>query len=195
MREIISAIMLLFIPSFIFADYTVIMKNGTELTGIKSYSEKGDEVYLYLDTGYMIFPKKDIAGIEGTEANENEESEIKTDSEKAESQDAGFPQRAPVIQETSKKKTEEIEEVKRNEMVNEYKNIMSDIRALEARENSLVNQINEKAGKRFSYNTIQLKQLEKEIEPLNNELKEVRQKKSELVERKRNIENELQEIK
>jgi chromosome segregation ATPase len=187
--------MFLFIPAFIFADYTVIMKNGTELTGIKSYTEKGDEIYFYLEKGYMIFPKKDIIGIEGFEAAETEESEIKTDSEKTEDKDTGVSRRTPVTQEQSEKKTEEIGKTRLNELTNEYKSIMSEIRSLEARENSLVNQINEKSSKRFNYNKIQLIQLEKEIEPLNNELKEVKQKKAELVERKKNIENELQEIK
>ncbi len=195
MKKIAFIVIFIFIPGFIFADYTVIMKNGTEVTGIKSYSEKGDEIYLYLDTGYMIFPKKDIEGIEGSEAIEPEESENKVDSEKVEGQNTRVPQKSPVIQEPSEKKTKEVEKTRQDELANEYKSIMSEIRALEGRENNLVNQINEKSGKRFSYNKIQLIQLEKEIEPLNNELKEVRKKKAELVERKKNIENELQEIK
>lgn len=195
MKKIAFIVIFIFIPGFIFADYTVIMKNGTEVTGIKSYSEKGDEIYLYLDTGYMIFPKKDIDSIEGSEAIEPEESENKVDSEKVEGQNTRVPQKSTVIQEPSEKKTREVEKTRQDELANEYKSIMSEIRALEGRENSLVNQINEKSGKRFSYNKIQLIQLEKEIEPLNNELKEVRKKKAELVERKKNIENELQEIK
>lgn len=195
MRKIIFTMTFLLVPTFIFADYTVIMKNGTELTGIKSYVEKGDEIYLYLDTGYMIFPKKDIVGIEGSETIEPEESEIKTDSEKVENQDASVPKRPPVIHEQSEKKTEEVEKIRQSELVNEYKSVMSDIRALESKESNLVNQINEKAGKRISYNKIQLKQLEKELEPLNKELDEIKKQKAELVKRKNLLENEIQEMK
>lgn len=195
MKKIVFIIMFFLIPAFVFADYTVIMKNGTELTGIKSYTEKGDEIYLYLETGYMIFPKKEILGIEGSETVEADESENKTDAEKAENQDREGIKERQLIQERTEEKQEASEKTRFNELANEYKSLMSEIRKLESAENLLVNQINEKTGKRFSYNTIQLKQLEKEIEPLNKELNEIRQKKAGLVKRKNAVEAELQDMK
>ena len=64
-----------------------------------------------------------------------------------------------------------------NELSAGLDSISSELRNVYEQENRLVNEINEKTGRRFSYNLIQIKQLEKELEPLRAELADVRQRR------------------
>jgi septal ring factor EnvC (AmiA/AmiB activator) len=54
--------------------------------------------------------------------------------------------------------------------------------------------INEKTGKRLNYNIIQLRQLEKELETLRQELSADQQKKAALIAQRSSIESELKSM-
>ena len=71
--------------------------------------------------------------------------------------------------------------------------VSTEIRAVEAEEARLVASINEKRGKKY-YNVIQLRQIEKETEPLQQELVTIQQKKKELIGRKNSLEDEIKAL-
>ena len=80
------------------------------------------------------------------------------------------------------------------ELRNEYDSITSELRDVQEQESRLVQEINEKTGRRFSYNLIQMKQLEKDVEPLKTELVNVQQRKAELLQRKEAVEKEMSQL-
>src|SRR4030043_213672 len=67
------------------------------------------------------------------------------------------------------------------------------LKIVETEEARLVASINEKRGKKY-YNVIQLRQIEKETEPLQQELVSIQQKKADLIQRKASIEGELRAL-
>lgn len=182
-RIVFFVVLLLLIPFAAQADYTFYLKNGSEISAVQTYAEQGDEVTVYFSAGSMIISKQDIIRIEGSEATEGGI--------------AGEEQ--PDTQETKEKKEEtagqaqgsgEMNE-RRSALNNELDSLRTEIRAVEKHEMDLVTTINEKIGSDKSYNIIQRKQLEKEIEPLKNELSDVQNKKAELLQRRSALEDQL----
>ena len=76
----------------------------------------------------------------------------------------------------------------------EIDSVNSEIKTTEEKEAGLVSAINEKTGSRSNYNIIQIKQLEKELEPLRQELHDVQQKKQELVQKRSSLEAEFKSL-
>ena len=198
MKKILFIVLILLIPICAAAEYKIYLKNGSVISDVRSYEEINGDVIVYFGTGSMTISQKDILKIGGTEPAEKETQ--KTDvtdiqqrqerTERAPDQSQEQPrtqsQEQPRTQEPGNDKSNQI-----NALRTELQSVISEIKAAEEQEAGLVTTINQKTGRRFSYNLIQIKQLEKEVEPLKQQLYAVQQKKAELVQRKSSIESEL----
>jgi hypothetical protein len=197
MRKLVLLVLFLLLPAYAGAAYTIYLKNGSEIPEVKSYSESGGDVYLYFGTGSMIVPKKDVLRIGGSETTEKETAGGETESpqDTRRSPETQPPQEQPASPEPHSPPAETNDRAARlNELRSELNSLSSELKNVQEQENGLVNEINEKTGRRFSYNLIQMKQLEKELEPLRAELATVQQRKTELMQRKAAIESEMKEL-
>ena len=197
MKRAALIVLFLLLPAYAGAAYTIYLKNGAEIPEVKSYSESGGDVYLYFSTGSMMVPKKDILRIGGSETPEKEndkgEPGLRQDTQRP--PETQIPEDRPVPAELYSPPAETNNRTARlSELSAGLDSISSELKNVYEQENRLVNEINEKTGRRFSYNLIQIKQLEKEIEPLKAELADVRQRKTELMQRKGAIEKEMKEL-
>jgi len=192
MKKIFFLVMIVLLPVCSRAAYKIYLNNGSEISGVNSYDEAGDQVSVYFSTGSMVIPKKNILKIEG-----NESAEPEAVSKKG-------PETRPEIGREMPRETttsapspavpQDDKSARKNELRVELDSVNSDIRSAEEQEAKLTATINEKTGSRTKYNLIQLKQLEKELEPLRHDLSAVQQKKVELVNRKSGIEAELKSL-
>ncbi len=186
MIQILLVILILLLPASSEAAYKIYLKNGSVISGVRSYEKKGGEVTVYFSGGSMAISEKDILKIEGTETLE-EDLQTKEAQEKEEKQerpeDAVAPSQAPVDDKSARV----------NALMADLDAVSTEIRAVEAEEARLVASINEKRGKKY-YNVIQLRQIEKETEPLQQELVSIQQKKADLIQRKASIEGELRAL-
>jgi|WetSurSiteA1Bulk_404760.scaffolds.fasta_scaffold00136_8 hypothetical protein len=186
-RIVFCILLLLVVPLVAQADYTFYLKNGSEISAVKTYSEQEGEVTVFFGTGSMIIPKQDILRIEGSEsAEENAGGEVKSGTkEPREKQgETGSPSEG----------TKDEKSAQRDVLQKEYDSLTDELRTTEQREMNLVTTINEKIGADKSYNTIQRKQLEKELEPLQTELSAVQNKKSELMKKRYSLEDQLRSL-
>jgi chromosome segregation ATPase len=193
MKKIVLIAMILLLPVYSEAAYKIFLKNGSVISGVNSYDEKGNEVNLYFSTGSMTLLKKDILKIEGTaaesmEAPFTESPEAEEKPEKPAETKGEAPVQPPVQERTDDN------DAKVNSLKAELDSVTVELRTTEEEEANLVSTINEKTGRRFNYNLIQLKQLEKELEPLRQELHDVQQKKMELMQRRSSIEEEIRAV-
>jgi chromosome segregation ATPase len=198
MKKILFIVLILLIPVYAAAEYKIYLKNGSVISEVRSYEEMNGDVIVYFGTGSMTISQKDILKIGGTEPAEKEtqktdvtdiqQRQEKTERAPDQSQSRTQSQEQPISQsqESGIDRSNQI-----NSLRTELQSVISEIKAAEEQETNLVTTINQKIGRRFSYNLIQIKQLEKEVEPLKQELYAVQQKKAELVKRKSSIESEL----
>ncbi len=191
MKKFFFFLIIMLLPVYSWAAYKIYLNNGAEISGVKSYEEAGDEVNLYLDTGSMAVPKKDIFKIEGKESpvsdsSPKEEHEARPEQKQETPQEIVAPSTPP---EPVEDKSSRITALRA-----ELNSINAEIRSAEEQETQLVAAINEKTGARFKYNLIQLRQLEKELEPLKQELSAAQQKKAELNKKRSDIEAELKSL-
>jgi chromosome segregation ATPase len=196
MKKILVVLLVLLLPAYS-AAYKVILQNGSSINGVRTYSESGDDVTLYFDTGSMSIQKKDVLRIEGTEApltegGQQEEQPARKTKPKQGTQPAQDQQGGAETK--SSEPADDGRQTKFNKLNDDLNSVNSELKTLQERENSLVKEINEKSTKKF-YNAIQLRQLEKELDPLKQELAEVQQKKGELIQRKSDLEKEIRELK
>jgi hypothetical protein len=197
MKRLALLVLFLLLPVYAGAAYTIYLKNGAEIPEVKSYTESGGDVYIYFSTGSMIVPKKDILRIGGSETPEKEidKGESVSPQDTQRSPEIPIPQDKPAPAEPVSPPAETNDRAARlNELSAGIDSISSELKNVYEQENRLVNEINEKTGRRFSYNLFQIKQLEKELEPLRAELADVRQRKAELTQRKGAIEKEMKEL-
>jgi chromosome segregation ATPase len=204
MKKIIFLVVILLIPVCAGAAYTIYLKNGSVISDVRSYNEKGEEISVYFQTGAMVIPKSDILRITGEEtrektvpeeaqepqgSQENSDKQIpaagRREIREGQEQSAGSP--AP--EEPGADRNARIREVK-----SELDSVYAEIRTVEADEAKLVKEINQKRSSRFNYNKYQMNQLIQETEPLQQELFTVQQKKEELRQRKDALENELRSL-
>jgi hypothetical protein len=191
MKRFIFFLIILLLPVYSWAAYKIYLYNGAEISGVKSYDEVGDEVNLYLDTGSITVPKKDIVKIEGKESpasdsGPKEEQETRPKQRQETPQEIATPSGSPGLADDKNPRISELRA--------ELDSITTEIKAAEEQESKLVAAINEKTGARFKYNLIQLRQLEKELEPLKQELGTVQQKKEELKKTRSDIEAQLKTL-
>lgn len=204
MKKILFIVLILLIPVYAAAEYKIYLKNGSVISEVRSYEEMNGDVIVYFGTGSMTISQKDILKIGGTEPAEKETqktdvTDIQQQQERNErapdqSQSRTQSQEQPRTQSQEQPRTQEPGNDKSNKidaLRTELQSVISEIKAAEEQEAGLVTTINQKTGRRFSYNLIQMKQLEKEVEPLKQQLYAVQQKKAELVQRKSSIESEL----
>lgn len=194
MKRAALLVLFLLLPAYAGAAHTIYLKNGGEIREVKSYSESGGDVYLYFSAGSMMVPKKDILRIGGSETPEKENDKVEAGSpqDTRRSPETQIPRDRPVSAESYSTPAGTNDGTARlNELSAGLNSIYSELKNLQEQENRLVNEINGKTGRRFSYNLIQIKQLEKELEPLRAELANVRQRKTELMQRKDAMENEM----
>ncbi len=163
------------------ADYKVYLKNGSTISGIISYQEMGNDLILYLDSGTMNISKNDVKKIEETATsfkNTGTEDEMPMDMKED-------------VLGTSEGKLIDDKVARWNKLKAERDSVISEIRSLEEQEAKLASLINKKRDEKKVYNVYQLRQLEKEINPLREELSDVQNKKATLIQRLKTIEDEL----
>jgi len=183
MRRMILLILVLLLPVSSEAGYKIYLKNGSEMSGIVTYEKRGGEVIVYFDTGSMAISEKDILKIEETATTEKESTDEQKKKERQESPAVVVP--PPPVDNKS---------VRVSALTADLDNVNAEIRTAEAEEARLVASINEIKGRRFTYNYYQLRQMEKEVEPLQQQLFSIQQKKADLIQRKASIEGELRAL-
>ena len=185
MIQILLVILILLLPASSEAAYKIYLKNGSVISGVRSYEKKGAEVTVYFSGGSMAISEEDILNIEGTETLEEDlqTKEQEKEEKQERPEDAVAPSQAPVDDKSARV----------NALMADLDAVNTEIRAIEAEEAKLVASINEKRGKKF-YNVIQLRQIEKETAPLQQELVSIQQKKADLIQRKASIEGELRAL-
>lgn len=184
MAQLLLFILILLIPVSSDAAYKIYLKNGSVLSGVSSYEKKDGEVTVYFREGSIRISENDIQKIEGTESFEKELRPKETiETQQKPTEVAPAPQ-VPVDDKSARA----------NALRAELDAVYSEIRTLEEQEARLVAEINEKRGRRFTYNVFQLRQLEKETEPLQKELFTVQQKKEELRQKKNSLEDKLKAL-
>jgi len=180
LRHIILFFILLAFSGKAEAAFNIYLKNGSVISGISSYESSNGEVILYIGGGSISLNKEDILKIQETGGPEKDIRVKGSEKEELSPQapaedDRGRSERVKMLRE-------------------ELDTVTAEIRKIEIDEGKLVAEINEKRGRRFKYNIYQLKQLEKETEPLQQELFRVQQRKNELLERRAAIESELRSL-
>jgi len=173
-------------PVYAGAEYNIYLKNGSVISGVRSYEASDEEVAVYFGTGSMAISKKDILKIEGSEAPDKDIRTEDTGKNQAEPEKQDTPASMAAPSRGAENKSDRL-----NTLRSEIDTLNSEIAAVNEQEKRLVTEINDRIGRRSSYNLIQLKQLEKEVEPLRRELSGVQQKKQELIQRKSALEAEL----
>jgi hypothetical protein len=180
MKKVVILIIVLLFPAYSYAAYKIYLKNGSVISGASSYQEREGEIEVYFSTGSMTIPAKDVLKIEGKEepaAENTPEEKTETPQKKERAEEATVP--AAVSQPADDKVA------KANALKSEIDSISSEIRSTEEREAQLVSAINGKVGSSSSYyDTLQFKQLEKELAPMKQELHDVQQKKQELLQKR-----------
>ena len=166
------------------AAYKIFLKNGSVIAGVSSFEKKAGEVTIYFGGGSLGISEKDILKIEETTESEKDflSQEIPEKQEKPE--EAVVPTQRPEADKSGRV----------NALRAELEAVTSEIKTVEEQETRLVTEINAKRGQRLKYNIYQLRQMEKEVEPLQQELFSIQQKKSELIQRKAYIEGELRAL-
>ena len=186
MRRMLLLILILLLPVSSEAGYKIYLKNGSEMSGVVTYEKRGGEVIVYFNAGSMAIAERDILKIEET-ATPGEES-ISKGAEKKEGQErpaeAAAPPPAPADNKGARVDALKVD----------LDTVNAEIGSAEKEEARLVASINEIKGRRFTYNYYQLMQMEKETEPLQQELFGIQQKKADLIQRKASIEGELRAL-
>lgn len=188
MRRILMILVLLFLPCS-GAAYTIYLTNGSEIPGVGAYTESGGEVILFFGSGTMTIQKKDILKIEGEESTGGS----LYGGEKTEQTQQGGTS-PPVPPQPQIPVHPDANQAKRDALKADLDAVNAEIRTAEEREQKLVAEMNEKTQRRFHYNRIQMIQLEKELEPLKQELAQVQQQKGALFQKRSSIEAELKSL-
>ena len=206
MKKIIFFVVILLIPVYASAAYTIYLKNGSVISDVRSYNETGEEISVYFQTGALVIPQKDILRITGEETPEEivpegaeeakdgqiprEQSETQPVESQQETKERKEPSSdsAPPSDESSDDRKDKMTAVK-----SELDSVIGEIRTLETDEARLVKEINEKRSKPV-YNSYQANQLMQETEPLQQELSSVQQRKEELRQQKTALEDELMSL-
>jgi len=185
MRQFIVLFFILMLVTPVYSAYKIYLKNGSVIEGVNSYTEDNGSMTIYFKTGSMTLEKDSLLKIEGYgEESVKEKSIEESGVSEKHMEDEGKVNRSIVGSDIEKK--DEL-----NKIRSEIEALNSEIKITEEREIELVNQINEKMGKRYMYNVYQLRRLESEIEPLRQELYSVQKKKQELVQKRNSLEDML----
>jgi chromosome segregation ATPase len=184
MVQLLLFILILLLPASSEAVYKIYLKNGSVLSEVDSYEKKGGEVTIYFREGSISIPENDIQKIEESESSAEELRSKETTEIKQKPAEVAPAPKVPVDDKSARV----------NALRVKLDAVYAEFRAVEKQEARLVSEINEIRGRRFTYNYFQLKQMEKETEPLQKELFTVQQKKEELRQKKTSLENELRAL-
>lgn len=173
-------ILILFLPVHSEAAYKIYLKNGSVITGASSYEKKDKEYIINFGAGSLGISEADVLKIEKTEAPEMEFTPKEPTEEEVKEKEKP-PAEAP-----SEDKDEKIRSLK-----TELDSIDSELKDIENREEMIRASIEEKRGEKLKWNPYQRHLLDKEIEPLQNELSKIQERKTELLQRKAYIEGQM----
>lgn len=183
MLRIFLLVVVLLVPVTSEATYKVLLKNGSVISGVSSYEKKNGDVNVFFGGGSIGIPENEILRIEETEAPEKDfrsseapATQMQEISPPAPSPAQGTPDNGQRI----------------NALKTELEGVNADLSAVEAEEARLVKAINDRKSVRLTYNTLQLRQLESDLAPLQQQLSEAQVRKGALMQQKANIEAELQ---
>jgi hypothetical protein len=184
MLPIVLLIVILLFPVCSDAAYKVYLKNGSVLSGVSSYEKNNGEVTIYFGGGSMGIPEKDILKIQESEAPEKD-FRIGGTAETPVRQDEATPVAAEPVSDKSSRV---------NALRTELENVNSDIQTTEQEEARIVQAINDRKGSRLTYNSLQLRKLDSDLAPLQQELSDIQVKKGGLLQRRSLIESELRTL-
>ncbi len=183
MVRILLLILVLLLPFPADAAYKVYLKNGSVMSGVSFYEKKNGEVTIYFGGGSIVVAEKDILKIEETGA---PEKDFRAPDVPGRQEEA--PTVAPPDVEAGNKSA------RIDALRAELDSVNSEIRAVEEEEARIVKAINDRKGARLSYNVLQLRQLESDLAPLQQELSNIQVKKGALYQRRTTIGSELRSL-
>jgi predicted RNase H-like nuclease (RuvC/YqgF family) len=186
MIQILLLILLLLMPVYSEAAFTIYLKNGSEISGVGSYEKRAGEVIIYFGGGSIGIPEKDIVKIEETSAPEKDFGKEEAPEAEAGKAPAEVHAEEPAVTE----KTE-----RANTLQADLDAIDAELKSVEDKEASVKASLDEKLSQKSRYNVYQMRYLEQEIEPLQQELSTIQQKKSELLQQRALKEGELRSLK
>jgi len=180
---LLLALMIVLLPFPADAAYNIYLRNGSVMSGVSSYEKQNGDVIIYFGGGSLGVKANDILRIEETGAPEQDfrRPDLPGEREVA-------PPVAPGDQQSAQKSA------RRDQLNAELETVNADIKAVENEEARLVKTINDRKGARLTYNALQLRQLESDLAPVQQELSETQVKKGALYQKRTTIENELQNL-
>ncbi|HET6515233.1 MAG TPA: hypothetical protein VFG09_08735 [Thermodesulfovibrionales bacterium] len=180
MVQILLLVVVLLFPLSSEAAYKIYLKNGSVITGVKSYEKENKDIVVYFGGGMVTLPERDVLRIEEADV---PEKDFRSKAPSVEERPAEAPA-APVQPETRDARADSLRA--------ELESINAELKAAEDDEARVRSSIDEKVQKRPRW--WQLKQFERELEPLQQELSTIQQRKDELTQRKTRIESELKTL-
>ena len=180
MIHILLFFLILSLPSYSEAAYKIYLKNGSVITGVSMYEKQGTQYTIYFGGGSMGISEAEILKIEETESPEKDfrQKEIpETEAEQA----PAVPFEEPIPSEKADRASS---------LKAELEAVEAELKTVEENEARVTASINEKKSRSRS-NVYQFRLLQKEIEPLEEELSTIQQKKTELLQRRAFLEGEL----
>jgi hypothetical protein len=182
MIQLVLLILILLLPVSTEAAYKIHLQDGSVISGVGFYEKKGSDVALYFKDGSMWVPEKDIIKIEETESGERY---VSPEQEQATQEIVTIvPSEEPASDQTARMETLRADVEALNE----------EIRTANLEESRLVMLINEKRNEKTIWNQYQMRQMESELKPYQDELRAVQQKKIELIEKKGSLESEINQL-
>ncbi|HXX80392.1 MAG TPA: hypothetical protein VEI46_02530 [Thermodesulfovibrionales bacterium] len=183
MLTIFLWVLILLFPVCSNAAYKIYLKNGSVIPGVSSYEKTDGDVNIFFGGGSMGIPSKDILKIEETEAPEMDfrMKQVPEGSEVT-------PSPPPPPMETVDKSPQV------NSLKAQLESVDAEIKDTETEEATLVQRINDRKNVRLTYNTLQLKQLESDLAPLRQQLSDVQMKKGALLQKKADLEAQLEAL-
>jgi hypothetical protein len=193
MKIMIMSLMILLLPAGVSADYTIYLVSGSRISGITSIQDKGDMITVYLQEGLMNIQRSEVLAIE--------EQEMPADEEIRESGTESPGERTIQGREeqTEKASAQEIRTIddntgKINALRAEFDSVTAEIRDIESKEAKLVSLINDKSGSRQVYNQYQLRQLENDLMPYRQDLRDIQHTKIELLDRRNSLADQIRDL-
>ncbi len=162
------------------AAYKIYLQNGSVISGVSSYEKNNGEVTIYFGGGSMGVSEKDILKIEETGA---PEQDFRTPAVSGTQEETRPPAASAETESRS---------ARRDALQAELDAVNSEVKGVEEEEARLVKSINDRKGSRLTYNALQLRQLESDLAPLQQELSNVQVKKGALYQKRATIQSELQ---
>jgi hypothetical protein len=181
MVYVLLVIVILLLPFPADAAYKISLRNGSVITGVSSYEKNNGEVTIYFGGGSMGVSQKDILKIEETGASEQD---FRTPEVSGGQREA--PPATPSGADTGNR------DARRDALQAQLDSVNSEIQATEEEEARILKAINDRKGSRLTYNSLQLRQLDSDLAPLQQELSNIQVKKGALSQKKTIIENEMQ---